>query len=166
MSAIDTLHCIPTNIGVFLSQIVHPHHISEVKPHRWIRYHIHTLLSDKYSNICGCCKTNIILHDALESSTTGLCLILSSGPLLDELSCDITVNTLVNMVTHVDCPLASIVYIFWSSGMLKPTSGVANELSVRFELVIVHTNYVKKSLLESYSVMESVTYSFTISQFL
>ena len=37
------------------------------KTHRWICNHIHTLLSDKYSNICGCCKTNILFHDALES---------------------------------------------------------------------------------------------------
>ena len=56
----------PTNIGVFLSQIVHPHHISEIK-HIDGCNHIHTLLSDKYSSICGCCKTSIIFHDALES---------------------------------------------------------------------------------------------------
>ena len=41
------------------------------KTHRWICNHIHTLLSDKYSNICGCCKTNIIFHDALESTKEG-----------------------------------------------------------------------------------------------
>ena len=37
------------------------------KTHRCICNHIYTLLSDKYSNICGCCKTNILFHDALES---------------------------------------------------------------------------------------------------